>query len=283
MFRQLTILGPGLLGASLMQAMKRRQLCERAVAWSRRPETRVKCAEQPWCDAVFERAEDAVVGADLVVVCTPVETIVPLIEKVGQRLEPGAIVTDVGSTKSLIVRHGHAATPQGRFFVGSHPMAGSEKAGLEFSDPELFERRACFVTPLLDTHGPSVERVVRLWRAVGMEVATVNPEAHDEIVANISHLPHVLASCLCSYLSTRDPAWRNFAGGGLRDTTRIASGDPTLWKSIIVENREEILRAIDGFQKELDGLRAAVCNNQPFEILNHLERGKAYRDRLRPA
>jgi len=282
MFDQITILGPGLLGASLLKAAKARGLCKRTAAWSRRPETRAKCEGQPWCDAVFADAGKAVAKADLVVVCTPVDTIVPLLEKIGPKLMPGTLVTDVGSTKSLICRHGRAALPKKIGFVGSHPMAGSEKTGLEYADAELFQNRACFVTPLVDTKAKDVDRLIRFWKALGSVVTTTTPEAHDEIVAHLSHLPHLLASAYSAYLSTRDPKWLPLAGPGLRDTTRVAAGDPVLWKAIALENREEILRALDGFQKELDHLRAALHNQQAIAIQHILERGRDYRIRLRP-
>ena len=282
MFDQITILGPGLLGASLLKAAKARGLCRRTAAWSRRAETRAKCKGQPWCDAVYADVGHAVAKADLVVVCTPVDTIVPLLEKIGRKLKPGALVTDVGSTKSLICRQGRAALPKKIAFVGSHPMAGSEKTGLEYADAELFQNRACFVTPLVDTKAKDVDRLIRFWKALGSEVTTTTPEAHDEIVAHLSHLPHLLASAFCAYLGTRDPKWLPLAGPGLRDTTRIAAGDPALWKAIALENREEILRALDGFQKELDDLRAALHNQQPIAIQHILERGRDVRVRLRP-
>jgi prephenate dehydrogenase len=282
MFDAIAILGPGLLGASLLQAAKRRGLCQRGLVWSRRPETRLKCEGQPWCDAVFADAGDAAAAADLVIACTPVDSIVPLLEQIAPHLRPGTFVTDVGSTKSLICRHARAALPATVAFVGSHPMAGSEKTGLEHADPELFQGRAGFVTPLVDTPAADVERIARFWKALGLEVATTTPEAHDEIVAHLSHLPHLLASALCAYLSTRNPDWLHFAGPGLRDSTRVAAGDPALWKAIALQNREEILRALDGLQLELDHLRAALHNQQPFALQHLLERGRDYRLRLRP-
>jgi prephenate dehydrogenase len=282
MFKQITILGPGLLGASLLKAAKSRGLCQSTAAWSRRAETRAKCEGQSWCDEVFSDAGKAVSQADLVVVCTPVDTIVPLLEKIGAKLKPGTLVTDVGSTKSLICRHGRAALPKKIAFVGSHPMAGSEKTGLEYADAELFQGRACFVTPLVDTPAKDVDRLTRFWKQLGMEVATTTPETHDEIVAHLSHLPHLLASAFCAYLGTRDPKWVHYAGPGLRDTTRVAAGDPALWKAIAMENREEILRALDGLQKEIDHLRMALHNAQPFALQHLLERGRDYRVRLRP-
>lgn len=281
MFGKLTVLGSGLLGASLMQAAKARGLCEKATAWSRRAETRLKCEEQPWCDGVFATPQEAAAAAELVIISVPVEHIVPLIQAIAPALQPGTLVTDVGSTKSLICRHGQAAMPEGSFFVGSHPMAGSEKTGLGHAHEALFEGRACFVTPLPETDNEAVEKTIKLWRALGMEVATSTPEGHDEIVANISHLPHILASVLCGALASRNPDWRNYAGGGLRDTTRIAAGDPQLWKSIIRENREEILRAMSHYEEHWQRMRAAIHNDNPFEIVNLLERGKQYRDDMR--
>ncbi|HTB63025.1 MAG TPA: prephenate dehydrogenase/arogenate dehydrogenase family protein [Opitutales bacterium] len=282
MFKQITILGPGLLGASLLKAAKARGLCQSTAAWSRRAETRAKCEGQPWCDAVFADARKAVAKADLVIACTPVDTIVPLLEEIAPKLKAGALVTDVGSTKSLICRLGRAALPKKVAFVGSHPMAGSEKGGLEHANAELFQSRACFVTPLVDTPAKDVDRVTRFWKALGMEVASTTPEKHDEIVAHLSHLPHLLASAYCAYLGTRDPHWVHYAGPGLRDTTRVAAGDPKLWMAIAMENREEILRALDGLETELLHLRSALRNSQPIALQHLLERGRDFRARLRP-
>ncbi len=281
MLEQATILGPGLLGASLMQALREHALAKRLTTWSRRPETRLKCEGQSWCDAVFASPEEAVTGADLVVVCSPVEHIVPLLERIAPSLSPGCLVTDVGSTKSLICRQGAAVMPTGTHFVGSHPMVGSEKTGLENAFPELFQGGACFVTPLPETDAAAVEKIMRMWKALGMELTSASPEGHDEIVAHISHLPHFLASTLSAYLAGKDPDWRNVAGAGLRDTTRVAAGDPAMWKAIASHNREEILRAIDGFEGELQRLRSALHNQRWLELINLLERGKEYRDSLR--
>lgn len=249
--------------------------------WSRRAETRLKCEDQSWCDAVFPTACEAVKHADLVIICTPVEFIVPLLEQIAPALKPGCLVTDVGSTKSLICREARAIIGAEAHFVGSHPMAGSEKTGLENADPELFQGRACFVTPVESTPQATIDAAVRLWHELGMMVTTTSPEHHDEIVAHISHLPHFLASILSSYLASQNPDWKNYAGGGLRDTTRVAAGDPAMWKSIASHNSDEILRALDGFENELHRLKSALHNKNWFEILNLLEHGKDYRDRLR--
>lgn len=281
MFKHVSVLGPGLLGASLLMAVKARNLCAQTSTWSRRLETRRKCQGQPWCDLVFDQASDAVRDADLVVLSTPVETIGPLLEEIGPHLQAGALVTDVGSTKRLICEQAQAAIPSGVDFVGSHPMAGSEKTGLEHASPHLFRQQACFVTPLPETSPSATARAIELWQALEMKVATVPPDEHDRIVAHISHLPHFLASVLCTFLSHKPENWKNFAGGGLRDTTRIAAGDPGIWQSIANQNREEILHALEGFSRELQGLLDILRQQDSNAVKQLLETGKQYRDTLR--
>lgn len=281
MFDQATILGTGLLGASLMRALRSHGLAKRIAAWSRRVETRLKCEGQPWCDAVYDNPHEAVADADLVVLCTPVEQIATLAGSIAPNLKTGALVTDVGSTKSLVTRRSHAAMPEYAAFVGSHPMAGSEKSGPEHSSETLFRNRMCLVTPLPETPPDALEKILRLWRGLDMRVATMSPERHDEIVAHISHLPHILASALCAYLSRKDPEWSAYAGGGLRDSTRIAAGDAGLWQSIVSENKAEILRALDGFELELQGFRRAIHNDQAPQLWRLLEDGRAFRQNLR--
>jgi len=280
---RLAILAPGLLGGSVARAVRRRGLARHVVLWSRRPENRVRLRGQPWCDEVADTADAAVRGAELTVLAAPVAQIITLAQAVAPGLVPGAIVTDVGSVKGEIARLCHAAMPAGACFVGAHPMAGSEKSGWEHATDDLFERRACFVTPLPESDPRAVEVVVRFWHELGAEVVTLDPDAHDEIVAHISHLPQVLASALCAYLATRDPGWRNFAGAGLRDTTRIAGSDPRMWRAILEENRDEVLRALRHFQDDLQGFQAALANRDFVEVAARLERGRAYRDKFRPA
>lgn len=282
MSAQLTILAPGLLGGSVAKAARTHGLADRIVLWARRPESRLALREQPWCDAVADTPEAAVAGADRIVIAAPVDRIVPLIRQVAPHLAAGAIVTDVGSVKGEICRLGQAAVGKSAHFVGSHPMAGSEKTGWEHASAELFARRACFVTPLPETEQQAVEAVVRFWRELGCEVTTEHPDKHDEIVAHISHLPQVLASTLCAFLAHKDPRWRNHSGGGLRDTTRIAGSDPALWRTILEQNRDEVLRALDGFEDQLHAFKAALANRDYLDVTARLERGQVYRRDFRP-
>jgi prephenate dehydrogenase len=279
---QLTILAPGLLGASVARAARARGAAKRIVVWARRPETRLALREQPWCDAVADTPEEAVRNAALVVIAAPVDTIIPLTYQIAPALADSAIVTDVGSVKGEIARLGTLALAPRAQFVGAHPMAGSEKIGWEHGTADLFEHRTCFVTPVPDSDHRAVEAVVSFWRTLGAEVATVSPDEHDEIVAHISHLPQIVASSLCAFLAQKNPTWRHYAGGGLRDTTRIAGSDPHLWKAILEQNRDEALRALREFSEELHRFQIALANRDYVEVTARLERGKAYRDGFRP-
>ncbi len=278
----LAILAPGLLGGSVGMAAHSKGAAKRVVVWARRPEVRLKLQAQPWCHAVAETPEDAVREAQLIVLAPPVTRIVELAQQIAPHVAPGAIVTDVGSVKAEICRHATAALPTHAHFVGAHPMAGSEKTGWENGRAGLFEGRTAFVTPLPQTDAGAVSQVVHFWSLLGGEVVTVSPDQHDEIVGHISHLPQVLASTLGLFLSRRNAGWRNLAGNGLRDTTRIAGSDPTMWLEIYQQNRDEVLRALRGLQDELQAFQAALANRDWPEVRTRLESAKAWRDGFRP-
>jgi len=302
MISQLSIIAPGLLGASVAQAAHERSIAKRVSIWARREEVRHQISRQPWCndapetlaEAVAYRAEAAVASEapSLVVIAAPVTHIVPLVRELAPHLPAGAIVTDVGSVKGEICRAAHATLAQlapHAHFVGSHPMAGSEKTGWEHAQADLFEGRTCFVTPLTETDRQATsaatlaatETVAAFWRALGSKVIRVAPDTHDEIVAHISHLPQALASTLCAALGRKNAAWHTYAGGGLRDTTRIAGSDPQLWRTIFEQNREAVLRALDHFEAELRGFRDALAAEDYDAVTDTLARGQHYRQQFR--
>ena len=265
-FARVAILAPGFIGASVAQAARRYGIAGRIALWARRPEVRLKLRGQPWCDLAADTPAAAVQDAELVVLAAPVDRLVPLAREIAAPLAPGALVTDVGGVKGEICRLAMTALAGRAQFIGSHPLVGSEKSGWENARADLFAHRTVFVTPLPETDVGAAERIAAFWSALDAEVVTVHPDTHDEIVAHLSHLPQVLASTLCSYLHRRDAQWRNHAGAGLRDTTRLAASDPRLWKSILELNRDEVLRALRGYQDELHGLERAVANRDWFEV-----------------
>lgn len=274
------MIAPGLLGASIGMAARNRSLAQSISVWARRAEAREALERQDWCDDAPEAIEDACAGSSLIVLCAPVERINELATQIAPSLNSNPIVTDVGSVKSKLSRHCHAALESKGLFVGSHPMAGSEKTGMENADVNLFKGNTCFVTPFEETNIEAIEAVSDFWINLGANVMHESPERHDAIVSNVSHLPHLIASSLASYLSENLPAAGKFCGNGLKDTTRIASGDPQMWRDIIVQNRPEIIRSLDSFQDELQNLRAAIANEDDFSVLEKLYKGKAFRDQL---
>lgn len=276
----MTILAPGLLGASLGMAASKFALCRRIHVWARRAESRADCLAADWCTAAFADPGESVRESDLVIICTPVDMITPMLSKIGHGLKPSALVTDVGSTKSRICRLSSTAVSGKATFIGSHPMAGSEKSGMQHADADLFKDRACLVTPLEETPAQAIDSLVLFWKSLGMEVSTMSPEKHDEIVAHISHLPHMLASLLCLQLSRQPASWQAFSGPGLRDTTRVAAGGPEIWRSIFEENKEELLRSISGFERELATMRSHILNGEWAQVRHLLDLGKSYREAL---
>lgn len=280
MFKQITILAPGLLGASLGAAVRERQLSESVAVWARRAETRERCRPLAWCDHVYEHVADAASGADLVVICAPVDAIPGLALEAAAAMPAGGLLTDVGSTKRELCDAVLAHLPKAVDFVGSHPMAGSEKSGLEFADANLFRGRCCLVTPDDRNRGDAVERTVDFWRAVGMTVYRLDPGEHDRVVAELSHLPHVLASLLAAHLDDKDPTWRAFAGTGLKDTTRIAAGNPAMWMDILRHNRAAIAESLVGYRQQLEHFERLLSEGRDDEIAAVLEAGQRFRQQL---
>jgi prephenate dehydrogenase len=280
LFHTVAILAPGLLGASVAMAARSRGAVSRVVVWARRPETRLEIEGQPWCDAVSVTPAEAVAGADLVVLCAPVDAIPGLAAEIAPSLKPGALVTDVGSVKGHLCRAAAAAVGSRGQFIGSHPMAGSEKTGWRAASASLFEDRTCFLTPLPDADARLLDTLARFWAALGARITTTTPDAHDEIVARVSHLPHLAAVTVAATVAAHRPEWVEFAGNGFRDTTRIAAGDPALWRSILEDNRDEVLRALRAFQAQLDLLHAALANEDRLALTRILADAKQLRDRL---
>ncbi|MFW6354321.1 MAG: prephenate dehydrogenase, partial [Verrucomicrobiota bacterium] len=221
---------------------------------------------------------------DLVVLCPPVEHLLPLLETIAPTLRPGTLVTDVGSTKGTICAGADRLMPAGAHFVGAHPMAGSEKSGMEHARADLFAGRPCFLTPTVATDAAATERVERFWQAVGMRTLRETPARHDFTVAHVSHLPHLLASALSVALGRQNgsDAWPAVAGAGLRDTTRVAAGHPGLWRDICAQNRPALQSALGDFRHALTAFEEAL-EREDFDTLEALlAEGRAYRQRFDP-
>jgi prephenate dehydrogenase len=279
LFDQVTIIGVGLIGGSLGLALRRKKLARRVVGVGHRQLSIDRALGMGAIDRGTLDPLEGVKGADLVVLGTAVRLIVEMGKRVAGVLSPGVIVTDVGSTKSEIVHRLEEALPAGVSFVGAHPIAGSEKRGIDAARPDLFQESVCVLTPTARTDPEAMRRVADLWTAVGARVSTLSCEEHDRVLARTSHLPHLAAAALVAAIE--DPDTR-FVGAGLRDTTRVAAGDVDVWCDIFMTNREAVLEALSGFTERVSELRRAVEAGDRDKLALLLAAAKSRRDSLRP-
>ena len=270
MYNSLSIIGPGLIGASIAKSVHQKKLAKEIHLWARNEHKRATCLKHDWCDYAHEFLEGAVKNSDFIVLCTPVNTIIPILETITPHLTPNTIVTDVGSVKKKICTQANTITKDASFhFIGSHPMAGSEKSGMEHASIELLKQATCIITPNECTDALALEKVTRFWSQLEMNPTHMSPEDHDSLIAKISHLPHIIASALAASLSDIPDNQFSFAGGGLNDTTRVAGGSPTLWQSIIYQNSDQILKAIDQFEQTLKALKSSL-NKEDLDGLHKI-------------
>ncbi len=280
-FDQVTILGPGLLGASLAMAVRENHSVEKIIIWARRKESLMLCEGQHWCDHAENDLTKALQGSDLVVLCTPVESILSMVPEIIQLTNKNVIITDVGSVKGSICRvaEKHTKDDGGRF-IGSHPMAGSEKSGMEHASVELFRGRTCILTPFTNSEKDQVDELSKFWRQIGMKVCLESYDKHDEIVSYVSHLPHILASSLGSLLSTQPDDWKRRSGKGLSDTTRIAEGDPELWCQIMKMNQGAINESLKLWIESIQGFQNNMEAGNWDMVRDYLEKGTNFRKGL---
>ena len=223
---------------------------------------------------------EAVPHSDLVVLATPVGAFEGYLRAIRPLLKAGAWVTDVGSTKAEVVRGARRALGAGGPFIGSHPMAGSERKGPAFARADLFDGATCVLTPTAGTPPHLSARAERFWRMLGMRVLRMSPAAHDRRVAAVSHLPHAVSAVLMLLPREADIS---LAATGLRDMTRLAAGDPEVWRDILLTNRREVLRAIRRFTRGIDELGEAISRGDAAAIEKLLRRAKTRRERCRPS
>ena len=279
--RKLSILGPGLLGGSIGLAARQRKVARRVSMWARRPDAADQAYQLGAADEATHDLAKVVADAELVVLATPIGAMRGLVEQILPNLPAGCVVTDVGSVKYPIVTALSDALAGKARFVGSHPMAGSEQSGIDAARRDLFDNAVCIVTPREDTDKSALQLVYDFWKAIGCTVKTLPPLEHDEIVARISHLPHLVAAAVVNVVCSDGSHPLNFVGPGFKDFTRIASGPFEMWTEICLENRQEIGRALDVLIEELAKVRAAVENSDAVELRTMLKRAKHFRDELR--
>lgn len=283
MIDRLTIIGVGLIGGSLARALKSSGAVKEIVGTSRNTQ-HLQCAlELGVIDHIEGDVGVAVNDADVVVVAVPVGAMESVFTDIAPHLSDKTVLTDVGSSKASVVEAAKKAF--GRLpanFVPGHPIAGTEKSGVENSFAELFQQRRVILTPTEVSSVGAVSAVREMWEQVGATVTEISVSHHDEVLAATSHLPHLLAFALVDTLATMDDKQEifDYAAGGFRDFTRIASSDPLMWHDICVHNEPALLKMLDLFNGDLNRLRKAIAENDGDYLLQVFSRAKAARDQL---
>jgi prephenate dehydrogenase len=258
LFRRMVVVGVGLIGGSLALAMRQRGLVEEIVGMGRGKKNLQFAQGQGMIDGYILNPVNIPSKTDLLMMATPVRTTVPMTASFLPVLEPGCIVTDVGSVKAEIVRGMESVLPTNIPFVATHPIAGGEQWGAQSAKADLFVRHRCILTPTDKTDPVALKKIASLWRRVGARVEIMDPEIHDRVLGVISHLPHVLVFALVNALArTRVPGvdLKNYCAGGFKDFTRIASSRPELWRDICLMNRRAVARSLGDYIKNLEQLK----------------------------
>jgi prephenate dehydrogenase len=277
MFKKVTIIGLGLIGGSLALAIKEKKLAKEVIGVSRRKSTIGWAAKKKIVDSATLDLKRGVKDSDLVIVATPVLKIAEITRSIVPFLKKGAILTDAGSTKRYIVKEAEKIIRKGVYFVGSHHIAGSEKSGVKSADKDLFKKTYCIITKTKNTDPKAVAALKKFWSRLEMRVIVMTPEGHDKLLSRISHLPHAAS---VSLVNSVDSGSLKFAAGGFRDTTRIASGEPALWKDIFFTNKDNLIKDVEILRKELSKIQTALKNNDQACLFNLLGRAKVIRDSL---
>jgi prephenate dehydrogenase len=271
------IVGVGLIGGSIGLALRQRNLAKNIVGIGRRQPTLRVARQIGAVDHTTIDLSKGVVDAELVIVCSPVGLIVEHVRQAAQHCPERAILTDVGSVKRAIVEPLDSGLARGCRFIGGHPIAGSEKVGPANATPELFDGRVTVLTPTKNARAEDYDLIEEFWRSLGSVVVKMSPEEHDQTLAVTSHLPHIAAAVLAMTVPER---YFRFSGSGLLDTTRIAAGDPELWRQILTLNRNDVLTALEQYGTNLAALHAAIRDNKQDEITRFLTLAKKNRDAL---
>ncbi len=279
-FSRIGIFGVGLMGGSLGLALKESGSHSKVIGIGRNSE---KLREAQHLGAIDEWSTEPgsiTPPLDLLVVCTPVRRVPEHVRLARPALAPHTLITDVGSTKANVVRESGKAAPTPGQFIGSHPMAGSHKAGIQAAVPNLYKNRVCVVTVTDQSSPDAVERITRFWQNLGMYVVQMTPEQHDLLTAFSSHLPHLLASTLCHTVMDKNSAIEPVLGKGFRDTTRIAAGDADVWLDICMENRASILESIHCFRQNLQHLEELLAHSDESALFQYLDHARVWKNSL---
>ena len=284
LFERLAIVGLGLIGSSLARRVRQDGCAGELVAYDASPAVRARVAELGIADRVAETGADAVRDADCVVLCVPVGAMGSTAADLLPHMKPGAILSDVGSTKQSVIETIRPLLPDGIAFVPAHPLAGTEYSGPDSGFPTLFEGRWTLLTPSEDGDPDATAQVAALWRSCGAMTREMDPAHHDRVLAIVSHLPHLLAFTICGTADDLEGESRSevlqFAASGFRDFTRIAASDPVMWRDVFLNNREALLEMLARFTEDAQAMARAIRWGDEDFIVDRIERGRRIRRSL---
>ena len=279
MIKKITIIGVGLIGGSLAKAIKKNNLAEVVFGFGRNLSRLESAQKSNIIDQYSIDISEALDSASIVVIATPVGTFESILRELKPYITEGMIITDVGSTKMGIAKSAQEILVEmASCFVPAHPIAGKEKSGFESSDAELFLNKKVIITPLEINTDKTINSLKKLWEDVGADVDFMSAHSHDELLGMTSHLPHMLAFSLVNYLITQNPSASIYAAGGFKDFSRIASGDAVMWRDICLNNRDQIIAHIKGYQETLSALVDAIDNQDKDKLESFFRDAKTTRD-----
>ena len=283
-FKQITILGVGLIGASLALSCRQRKLAEKIVGFGRNADNLKKAQELNIVDSGSTDLKTAVTGSDLIVLCTPVGVLVERVREIIPFLQDGCIITDAGSVKGPLVEEIDALVPNTVHYVGAHPIAGGEQSGLEAANADLLTGAKCIITPTASTQAEALQRVTGFWTEVGMQTLTMDAHEHDTVFGALSHLPHVVAYALMNTVANVKTSSHGdilaMSGGGLKDITRIASSDPVMWRDICLKNKLPVVTLINQFQSALENIKTLIEQDQADALQETFADANVHRGKL---
>jgi cyclohexadieny/prephenate dehydrogenase len=281
LFDKIALVGIGLIGSSLARVIRRENLARRISISTRRAETLERARELELGDSYSVDAAEAVADADLVIVSVPVGSSGAVAENIAPALKPGAIVTDVGSTKRSVIAQMEPALPGNVHFIPGHPLAGTEKSGPDAGFADLFENRWCIFTPLPGTDPTALEKLSEFWRRCGSNVDTMDPAHHDMVLAIVSHLPHIIAYNIVGTADDLQTVTKSevikYSASGFRDFTRLAASDPTMWRDVCLHNKDAILEMLARFSEDLASLQRAIRWGDGEKLFDLFTRTRAIR------
>ncbi len=280
-YDRVALIGLGLIAGSLGLRMRRDGLAGEIVGTAPSARTRQVATNLGLCDRITDSAADAVAGADLVVLCVPVGAMAEVAAEIGPHLAPGTTLSDVGSVKRAVIDAVGPHVPDGVHFVPAHPLAGTEHSGPESGFAELFENRWCILTPGPETPPGAVDRLTRLWRALGSDVGIMEPDHHDLVLAVTSHAPHLIAYTMVGVADdlrrVTDSEVIKYSAAGFRDFTRIAASDPVMWRDVFLNNKDATLEILGRFTEELFALQRAIRTGDGTMLHDYFTRTRAIR------